>query len=187
MISGYPDGTFRPGDYATRGQTCKIITNAAEITYPIPPDTQTFEDVPPGSTFWLNIEQAVLLGHVRGYPCDQRPDEPCVPPLNRPYFRPGANATRAQVTSIAYYVSGISEPCGGDQYYEDVVNAGDPFWCPIQILTRRGIIDGYPCGGPGEPCVPPNNLPYFRPGTYATRAQLTKIAAVLFQPSCVTP
>ena len=28
VISGYSDGTFRPGNNATRGQICKIVYNA---------------------------------------------------------------------------------------------------------------------------------------------------------------
>src|SRR5439155_13915964 len=32
------------------------------------------------------------------------------------------------------------------------------------------------CGGtnPPEPCIPPNNLPYYRPTSYVTRAQMSK-------------
>ena len=30
IISGYADGTFRPGNNATRGQICKIVYQAVE-------------------------------------------------------------------------------------------------------------------------------------------------------------
>jgi hypothetical protein len=37
---------------------------------------------------------------------------------------------------------------------------------------------GYPCGlRPTEPCVEPNNMPYFRPNENATRGQLAKIVS----------
>src|SRR5206468_3599144 len=58
IVSGYPDGTFRPNNLVTRGQACKIDTLAAQIIIPIPSNQQTFEDVPPGSIFWLYIERA---------------------------------------------------------------------------------------------------------------------------------
>ena len=47
----------------------------------------------------------------------------------------------------------------------------------IYRLVHRGFINGYPCGGPGEPCVPPANLPYFRPNANATRGQISKIVS----------
>ncbi len=38
-------------------------------------------------------------------------------------------------------------------------------------------MNGYECGGPGEPCVAPDNKPYFRPDANATRGQITKIVS----------
>ena len=61
---------------------------------------QTFEDVPPGSTFYLWIERMSGRGIFAGYPCGG-PFEPCVAPANRPYFRPNNNATRGQMSKIA--------------------------------------------------------------------------------------
>jgi hypothetical protein len=111
-ISGYPCGGpgepcdgqsrpyFRPNGSATRGQLCKIVAQAADIDDPIPPDRQTFEDAPPGSTFWLWIER--LAGHegglIQGYPCGN--PEPCIPPGDRPYFRPNNATTRGQIAKI---------------------------------------------------------------------------------------
>jgi hypothetical protein len=63
------------------------------------------------------------------------------------------------------------------QSFEDVVY-GSPFWEYVERLYARGIIGGYQCGiDPNEPCVPPNDLPYFRPNNGATRGQLTKIVS----------
>jgi hypothetical protein len=66
------------------------------------PPTNTFEDVPVGSTFFQYIETVYSHGVVNGYPCGVAPAEECVPPGNRPYFVPGANATRAQISKITY-------------------------------------------------------------------------------------
>ena len=63
----------------------------------------------------------------------------------------------------------------GAQQYEDVA-VGSTFYDYIWRLTNRGLVNGYPCGGPGEPCGP-NNLPYFRPNANVTRGQLSKIDA----------
>jgi hypothetical protein len=111
-IGGYPCGTvpaepcvppdnlpyFRPNNNATRGQISKIVSNAAGFNEPV--TGQTFEDVPVGSTFYDFIERLASRGVMSGYPCGSVPSEPCVPPDNRPYFRPNNNATRGQTSKI---------------------------------------------------------------------------------------
>jgi hypothetical protein len=57
------------------------------------------------------------------------------------------------------------------------VPVGSTFQLYIGRLASRGFISGYPCGGPGEACVPPDNLPYFRPNDNATRGQISKIVS----------
>jgi hypothetical protein len=57
----------------------------------------------------------------------------------------------------------------------------------VERVAARGIVGGYPCGGTGEPCVPPGNRAYFRPNNTATRGQMSKIAANAFYPNCQTP
>ena len=45
------------------------------------------------------------------------------------------------------------------------------------------VLNGYPCGGAGEPCGP-DNMPYFRPANNATRGQTSKIVSNTFFPAC---
>ncbi|HMA33022.1 MAG TPA: S-layer homology domain-containing protein [Chloroflexia bacterium] len=59
------------------------------------------------------------------------------------------------------------------QDFEDVPT-NSPFYTYIHNLFVDGVVGGYACGGPGEPCVPPGNLPYFRPGANVTRGQNAK-------------
>jgi hypothetical protein len=56
------------------------------------------------------------------------------------------------------------------------VPADDAFYAHVRCLACRGIINGYECGGPGEPCDP-NYDPYFRPGNNVTRGQIAKIVS----------
>jgi hypothetical protein len=72
------------------------------------------------------------------------------------------------------------------QTFEDVP-PGSTFYVTIERLAGRGIISGYPCGGPGEPCAGPTNRPYYRWGANVTRAQTAKIIANSFFPNCQTP
>jgi hypothetical protein len=182
IVNGYPDGTFRPNNVITRGQLAKIVTLAARITIYIPPVQQSFQDVPPGSTFWLYIERAAAYALAQGYRCGQSPNEPCIPPLNRHYYRPNAPATRGQAAVIIDRAAGFTGTPGG-QIYEDVL-PGSLFFVDTWRLGIRGIMSGYPCGGPGEPCIPPRNMPYFRPYNNVTRGQAAKMVSNTFLPYC---
>ena len=53
----------------------------------------------------------------------------------------------------------------------------DPYYPSIMCLACQGIISGYPCGGPGEPCNE-NGDPYFRPNDLVTRGQIAKIVSI---------
>lgn len=187
IISGYTSGCetgnpcFRPGNNVTRGQTAKIVSNAAGFNEPV--TEQSFEDVPAGSTFFDFIGRLASRGYITGYPCG-RPTEPCVPPDNLPYFRPNDNVTRGQITKIVSEAAMFNDVPGGQQF-EDVA-PGSTFYTFTYRLVLREIMSGYPCGSP-EPCVPPGNLPYFRPGNTATRGQTAKIVANTFYPNCQTP
>ncbi len=179
VISGYSSSPpcdtpshapcFRPNSNLTRGQGAKIVALAAGV--PAATGGQRFQDVAPGSPFYNEINALAALGHMGGYPCGG-PGEPCGGG-NLPYFRPGANVTRGQLSKIVSNTAGYSEP-HSSQSFEDVPTSG-AFYIWIQRLSSRGIINGYTCGGPGEPCNPPGNRSYFRPNAEITRAQTAKI------------
>jgi hypothetical protein len=196
IISGYPCGGvgepchaqhkpyFRPNANVTRGQVSKMVVSAAGWNDPVPSTQQTFEDVPPGSTFWLWIEQLAGRGIIGGYPCGG-PFEPCQPPLNRPYFRPNNNLTRGQLAKIASQAAAFTETPTA-QTFEDVPSSST-FYLWIERMASRGIVGGYPCGGLGEPCISPGNRPYYRPNGNVTRGQTAKIITSSFFPNCQTP
>ena len=139
--------------------------------------------MPVGSTFFDFIYRLTIRGYVNGYPCGD-PGEPCNAG-NLPYFRPNNSVTRGQLSKIVSNGAGFNEPAG-DQQFEDVLPEST-FYDFIWRLTDRGVMNGYDCGGVGEPCVEPGNLPYFRPGATATRGQAAKIVANSFFPNCDTP
>jgi len=182
IISGYDDGTFRPGNDITRGQIAKIVSNAAG--FQDDPGPQIYEDVPTASPFYAWINRLSNRGFMGGYECGLVPEEPCTPPDNRPYFRPNASATRGQLSKIVANAAGLSDTPVG-QFYTDVPE-GHPFYLWIMRLTNLGVMSGYDCGGPGEPCDS-ENRPYFRPFNNVTRGQASKIVANTFLPDCVTP
>ncbi len=182
IINGYRDNTFRPNNNVTRGQLAKIAANAAGFTDP--QTTQLFQDVPPGSPFFTYIGRLAARGFISGYACGG-PGEPCTPPGSLPYFRPNTGATRGQIAKIVANAAGFNETPGGRQFAD--VPPGSPYYTYIYRLASRAIISGYACGGPGEPCMPPDNLPYFRSNHPATRGQTSKIVANTFSPTCPPP
>jgi serine protease AprX len=182
IISGYDDGTFRPFNDITRGQIAKIVSNAAGFQED--PGPQIYEDVPSGSPFYQWINRLSMRGHIGGYPCGLVPEEPCIEPDNLPYFRPANSATRGQLAKIVANAAGLSKTPSG-QFYTDVPE-GHTFYVWIMRLTDEGVMSGYDCGGPGEPCDS-ENRPYFRPFNNVTRGQASKIVANTFFPGCQTP
>jgi hypothetical protein len=182
IVSGYPDGTFRPGVDVRRGQLAKIVSNAAGFGEPRP--DQTFEDVPAHSPFHPFVERLASRNIVGGYACGGA-GEPCVPPVNRPYFRPNAEVTRGQTSKMVATAAGLPTPPAGQWTFYDVPQ-GSTFWQWVEALAGNGAIGGYACGGAGEPCDSESRA-YFRPHNNVTRGQASKIVANTFFPGCAAP
>ncbi len=173
IVNGYPDGTFRPGNPATRGQIVKIVVGA----FNLPINTTngpTYADVSTDSTFYSWIETATFYGIINGYPCGGS-GEPCNA-QNQPYYRANNDVTRGQLTKILVLSAQQANPIGwpllnpAQASFADV-QVGSTFYTSVETAYAHGLVGGYDCGGAGEPC--PGR--YFRPGGNATRAQLSKM------------
>ena len=146
--------------------TTSVATSVAPTSTgtaaPPTPCTLSFSDVPPSNTFYTHIRCLVCRGIISGY--------------SDGTFKPNNDITRGQISKIVSQSAGFSDPAG-NQIYEDVPPAS-PFFTWIQRLSNRGLVGGYRCGMMHEePCVMPDNRPYFRPNASATRGQLSKIVA----------
>jgi hypothetical protein len=171
---------FRPNVNMTRGQIAKIVSNSAG--YDEDPGAQIYEDVPSYNPFYQWINRLSSRGHMGGYLCGGE-GEPCGVD-EMPYFRPFANATRAQLAKIVSNAAGLVDT-GIEQIFTDVPPENG-FYLWIQRLASRGIMGGYGCGGEGEPCDD-QERPYFRSYNTVTRGQTSKIVAGAFFPGCQTP
>jgi hypothetical protein len=190
VISGYPDGTFRPGADVTRAEISKIVSNSAGFNDD--PGPQLYQDVPPTDTFYPWINRLSNGGIMEGYPCGghgpQANAEPCQPPENLPYFRPYDSATRGQITKVvvstAVQVLGWTLLNPDSNTFEDV-QVGSPFFQFVETAYAHQLVAGYPCGTrPAGRCVPPANKPYFLPSNNVTRGQAAKMVSNTFFPSC---
>lgn len=178
--NGNNDPYFRPGGPVTRGQLAKIVSQSAGFTDP--PSGQTFEDVPPASSIYTYVERLASRSVMGGYPCGG-PNEPCGP-NNLPYFRPAGGATRGQLTKIVSNAAGFTGNPPSTYTFTDVP-VGSTFHIYVESLlaNRPGVIGGYQCGGPAEPCDS-ESRPYFRPTNGLTRGQTSKINSNTFFPNC---
>ncbi|MDQ6693893.1 MAG: S-layer homology domain-containing protein [Chloroflexota bacterium] len=183
VLSGYADGTFKPGNNVTRAQLSKIVSNAAGFSDA--PLIQIFQDIQPGSDFYNVIERLAVRGVISGYACNSAPDMPCILGSNRPYFRPGDNASRGQIAKIISQAAGYQDPTPSHTFQD--VPASNPFFSFVERLVLHKAMSGYICDNAGLPCVAPGNLPYFKVGDNATRGQISKIVGNTFFPACQTP
>ncbi len=167
---------FLPNNNTTRGQMAKLVVLAANL----PINTNGgphFSDVAVGSTFYQYVETAYNAGVINGYTIGCPTTQPC--------FKPNNDVTRGQLSKMASLAFGL-EISSVAQTFEDVAPAST-FYTYVQELSSAGIINGYACGGPNEPCFPPNNRPYFRPGNNVTRGQTAKILDLLRVLTAPTP
>jgi hypothetical protein len=152
--------TSRSTSTSTPSPSATLITTSTPTVPPTPTTCPAqFTDVPQGSTFYPYIRCLACRGIISGYPDNT--------------FRPNNNVTRGQLSKIISNAAAFIDP-QPTQIFEDVPT-DSPFHIYIGRLSARGYIAGYPCGSPSEPCVPPQNLPYFRPNANATRGQIAKI------------
>src|SRR5207253_201834 len=125
------------------------------------PCTISFTDVHPTDYFYNPVLYLACHGVVSGYADGT--------------FRPYNQTTRSQMVKIVVlgFALPITTPAGGAYTFADVPPTF-PFFAVIETAAGRGIVNGYACGGPGEPCDS-QHRPYFRPYNNVTRGQLSKI------------
>ena len=126
IVSGYSDGTFRWGNEVTRGQLSKIVVQAAIIVNHwtlINPTTPTFSDVPRTDPFYQFIETAYCHGIISGY--------------SDGTFRPGNNATRAQISKIVCLAVRNEIQCNFVQ--PTFTPTAQPTLCPGGVSTTGTI------------------------------------------------
>lgn len=106
IITGYPDGTFRPAGNITRAEMCSLLmkTLSQLATEEMRPAVSTFKDVP--ARHWASpfIAEAAKRGIVLGYPGN--------------VFRPNGNITRAEGLAMIARFAGISEEVYENQFLD---------------------------------------------------------------------
>lgn len=115
LVSGYPDGTFKPDEDITRAEFAQIITKDLNVVS----KTTGFNDI---DKHWAKtaIEKAYAAGIINGYPDGT--------------FRPDAKITRAEATKMLNKAYNIKQDGtankfwdvkSGAWYYQDVMKAAN--------------------------------------------------------------
>ncbi|GAB4384593.1 MAG: S-layer homology domain-containing protein [Elainellaceae cyanobacterium] len=153
VISGFPDGSFRPNDPVTRAQFAAMVRqafNQSSVRQPV-----QFNDVP--SNYWAAeaIREAYATGFLAGYPGNVfRPDE----------YIPRAQALVSLANGLGYAANGSAN--SALQTYSDAGSIPDWARPSIAAATDRQIVVNYP------------NVQMLNPNRATTRAE---VAAFIYQ------
>lgn len=146
IVSGYPDGTFKPDNPITRAEFVKIINKVigTKGKSDVP-----FKDVNEKNWFYDEVAKAIKSGYVEGYGDNT--------------FRPNKPITRQEAAKIivtAFRLEGIS--LSNDSSFIDQNKIDNWAQEYVTILKNRGYIYGYADGT-------------FRPNNPITRAESVKM------------
>ena len=134
VISGYPDGTFRPNNPLSRAEFAALLGNAF-ANAPLIRTGITFQDVPTNHWAHAAIQKAYRTGFISGYP-DRT-------------FKPTQFITRVQV--LLALVSGLKYGTAGTQastplkdYYDDAGTIPIYALGAIAAATLKRLVVNYP-------------------------------------------
>lgn len=125
VISGYPDGTFRPDRTITRAEFVTLLVKAFNM------QVQTGKEFTDTQNHWAkdNIATAYSKGIVKG--------------ISESQFEPDAEITREQMTIMIAYAANL----GSSQYslkYEDQNQISAWAVWGVSTSTEKNIVSGYP-------------------------------------------
>jgi peptide/nickel transport system substrate-binding protein len=152
LVSGYPDGTFKPDNLVTRAEFLKILTSVLNIP-PATGGTSQFSDVTPEDWFFGYVLAAVEKGIVSGYPDGT--------------FKPNNPITREEAAKIVVKAEGIDETQADPNFAlswlvtdgDQVADWARPF---VAAAVENELMTGDPTGA-------------FRPTAQITRAETVTI------------
>ncbi|NET48531.1 MAG: hypothetical protein F6K09_07330 [Merismopedia sp. SIO2A8] len=179
LVTGYPDGTFRPSASLSRAEFAALLYNvfttsqelAPSLTPPLAPSEnsgshfdQPFEDVPPQHWAYTVIQWSVRYGFFAGY--------------GNQTFRPSQPLSRSQALTVLS--SGLKlgrspfTPQILTLFFDDAADIPDYFEGAIATATLNRLVVNYP------------NVRQLRPNASITRGEVaTLLAQVLHIPEVV--
>lgn len=144
IITGFPDGTFKPELEVTREQLAIMLARA--LSLPSPEQKTGLTDIPADHKYADYIYAAKEAGIINGYDDGS--------------FRPERKASRAEVAKMLTTALAIPTPVSERRVFKDV---STKYWAAqhVAALKAAGITNGFEDGT-------------FRPQATTTRAQVAK-------------
>ncbi|WP_206669721.1 InlB B-repeat-containing protein [Paenibacillus luteus] len=147
IVSGYPDGTFKPGRTVTRAEFTVMLMNALQLQ--LDGAELTFSDSSKiGSWAQKSVAQAVNAGIINGYEDGS--------------FRPNAEITRAEMTVMIAKALNLADGAAAASGFADDKDIPDWAKGTVAALKKLGIIEG-------------KNANQFAPGDKMTRAEAVTV------------
>lgn len=126
IISGYPDGLYKPGRNVTRGQAAKILAHTLGLDT-VNVKNPGFTDIPTTHQYYGPIAALVNAGIIQGYEDDT--------------YRPSSPLTRAHMSKILSLGFGFAEvPFKGGKFTD--VNADAWYANFVETLIANSITTG---------------------------------------------
>ncbi|MFA6431804.1 MAG: S-layer homology domain-containing protein [Candidatus Margulisiibacteriota bacterium] len=126
VISGYPDGSFRPGGSITRAEMCSLIIKTMPSSEEAKPSqSKIFKDVALKNWAANYIAEAVRLGYVKGYP--------------KNVFKPNNKISRAEGVVIISRFAGFPE----EVYMNEFGDLSADHWASGYVagMYPSGVLD----------------------------------------------
>ncbi|MDD3067047.1 MAG: S-layer homology domain-containing protein [Candidatus Gracilibacteria bacterium] len=149
VLSGYPDGTYRPSSLVNRAEVAKIAVALFNLSLPSKITSDPFPDVPKDAWFAPFVVAAKLTGAIDGYPDGN--------------FRPGGYVNRAEAMKMLATASGVKLTATSTPIFPDV-SGREWYSLYVNFAGKSGVVNGYTDGK-------------FRPGNNINRAEIAKMAA----------
>lgn len=129
IISGYPDGTFKPDRTITRAEFVKIINQAIDNNKV---GNVSFSDVKSGTWYYDEVRKAVGAGYINGFPDNT--------------FRPNGTITRQDASKMVREAFGIEEVKNSTKTFSDHGSIRSDAVCCVNALVSKGYISGHTNG-----------------------------------------
>lgn len=144
-VSGYDDGTFRPGSAITRAEFCKMLNGALQLSATA---SISFSDVPASKWYYKDVQKATAAGYISGY--------------DNGTFLGDSRITRQEAALVIARL--ISDPAT----LKDLSGLADG--ASVANWARQGVQNVYSKG-----YMAGDNLKKFNPKGNLTRAEAVKI------------
>ena len=152
LVSGYPDGSFRPNTTITRAEFAVLMLNAFPDA-PVKRSGTTFKDVPTNFWAYSAVQEAYKRGFFSGYPGG--------------LFQPNQQIPRVQAIGVLAGAKNFSIPANPDstlrQYFEDAAQIPDYAKNAIASAAVNTLVVNYP------------NAKQLKPNQTATRGEVAAL------------